>query len=531
MRGRVIPWRIFRTLLRLRYQLLWGQARSSAGKAVLFFALYVFAILLFLFFALGGFSAAFAAVRLGRGMQLARGMLAGLLVAGVVTGLVSSAGPRAAFSDVVLRRYPITSRERLAVRHMIGLLDPIWPLLLAMTAGLAAGFAIGNPWTLLVALPAAALYVALVYLITVAILSVVERLLQHKAGPAILGSVVALLTMAVVLVQTSLLHSQNRGWLETLDRILRFLPPAAAASLIAGALLGEKLLSACALVGWILLPALVLYLVENRPPVSVRERPGEIAWRNPIDKAAGWFGPRLGPLVAKWLRSYLRSVQVRFFLAAAIPFVVGAPWLLPFRTPDKVYLMTLFLFFVMGAVGAGHGSMNMFGLDGQGIWRYSILPVHFEHVHRAGSFAAVLLGIVLTPPALIVSLAFTNIPLDGRLILMPILSGIAGIFYFNALGLWTTVLAPFPVDPRTMMGNRPPVSYSLFQVASLQPAIIPMLYVMENSNVAVIRDYWWVPGIAVIVCTALYAVSLYFTGRILLARRERLIGTVAIARK
>ena len=531
MRGPTIPWRMFRTLLKLRYQLLWAQARSSTGKASLFAALYIFGILVFLFFALGGFSAAFAAVRLGRAVQLARGMLAGLLVVGVVAGLVSGAGPRVAFSDIVLRRYPITSRERLAVRHMIGLLDPIWPLLLAMTAGLAAGFAIGNPWRLPIGLPAAALYVAHAYLITVAILSLVDRLLQHKAGPAILGSAVALLMVAVVLVQSLLLRSQNRGWLETLDRILRFLPPGAAASLIAGAKSAEILLAACALAGWILLPALVLYLVEKRPPVPVRERPGAIAWGNPVDKTAGWFGPGFGPLVAKWLRTYLRSVQVRFGLAAAIPFAVGLPWVLPGRAHDKVYLMTLSLFFAMGAVSTSYGSMNMFGLDGQGIRRYSILPVPFKRVHRAGSIAAMLLGAILIPPALIASLAFTNIPLDGRLILMPILIGVAGIFYFNALGLWTTVLTPFPVDPRTIIGNHPPASYVLLQVALFQPAVIPMLYLQGSGSAALVRDHWWLLGAAVVIFAALYAVSLFFTGRTLLVRRERLISAIAIARK
>ncbi len=523
-----IPWRIFRTLLRLRYQLLWAQARSSAGKAALFSALYVFGMLVFLFFALGGFSAAFAAVRLGRGMQLARGMLTGLLAAGVVGGLVSGAGPRAAFSDAVLRRYPMTSRERLAARHLIGLLDPIWLLLLALASGLAAGFAIGNPWRLLLGFPAAVLYVSLVYLITVAILSLVDRLLQHKAGPTILGFAFVLLINAVVLAPTFLLPSQNRGWLEGLDRVLRFLPPGAAASLIAGAGLRETVLAACALAGWFLLPAFVLYLLENRPPVSVPEKQGGIVWENPVDRAAGWFGPGLGPLVAKWLRSYLRSQQVRFGLIAAVPVTVGLPWILSGRGgPEKVYLTTLALMFMLGALTAGPASTNMFGFDGKGIWRYSILPVHFERVHRAGSLAVVLLGAILIPPALIACLACTNIPFNGWLILMPVLCAIAGIFYCNALGLWTTVLAPFPVDPRNMLGNRAPVAVTLIQVLSFQPAMVSMLYLRENGTLASVRNYAWLLFTTVIVCVALFAISLYFTGRILLARRERLIRRIA----
>ena len=442
--------------------------------------------------------------------------------------LLFGAGPRASFSDVVLRRYPLTAQQRLAARHLIGLLDPIWPLLLALAAGLAAGFAIGNPWRLMIGLPAAALYVSLVYLITATILSLVDRLLQHKAGPTILGFGMFLLINAVVLAPRFLLPTQNRGWLEGLDRVLRLLPPGAAAFLIAGAGLKETLLAGCALAGWFLLPALVLYLLENRPPVSVPEKQGGIVWENPVDRAAGWFGPGLGPLVAKWLRSYLRSQQVCFGLVAAVPAMVGLPWVLSGRGgPEKVYLTTLALMFMLGALTAGPASTNMFGFDGKGIRRYSILPVHFVRVHRAGSLAVVLLGTVLIPPALIACLACSNIPFHGWLILMPVLSAIAGIFYSNALGLWTTVLSPFPVDPRNMFGNRAPVAVTLIQVASFQPAMASMLYLRENNTLASVRNYAWLLFAAVIVCLALYVVSLYFTGRILLARRERLISCIA----
>ncbi len=522
-----IPWGMFRTLLRLRYQLLWTQSRSSAGKAVFFIALYVLGMLVFLFLALGGLSAALAAVHSGRGLQVARGILAGVLVSGLVTGLALGAGPRAAFSDGVLRRYPMTSKERLAARHMIGLLDPIWPLLLAVTAGLAAGFAIGNPWWLLVGLPAAALYASLIYLITVAILSLVDRVLQHKSGSAVLGFALVLLMNGILLIQPVLLGSHNRSWLGAIDRILGYLPPGAAASLIAGAGPREAVIAACALIVWGALPVFVLYRIENLPPVAEEERPGGIQWDSPLDKAAGWFGSGIGPLVAKWLRSFLRSQQVRFGLAAAIPVTVGLPWL-PSRggRTDKVYLTTVAVYFMLGALASGMASTNMFGLDRQGIRRYLILPVSLERVHRAGSIAALLLGAAMLPPAIIVSIAFGCIPLDARLILLPVLTAVAGIFYFNSVGLWTTVLAPFPVDPRNLLGNRAPVPVVLMQLASFQPAMVAMLYLRENGSVAMILDYSWLLCAAVLVSAAAYAISLSLTGRLLKARCERIIARI-----
>jgi hypothetical protein len=68
---------------------------------------------------------------------------------------------------------------------------------------------------------------------------------------------------------------------------------------------------------------------------------------------------------------------------------------------------------------------------------------------------------------------------------------------------------------------------SMINVLSLQPMILAMLYLMNKGDMATVRDHWWVAGAAAVVCAALYAVSLYCTGRMLVARRERLIGTVA----
>ncbi len=65
-------WATVPTLIRLRYQLLWAQARTSTGKWALLALLYVAGISIFLFLSLGGFGAAVAAIKLGRGEQISR---------------------------------------------------------------------------------------------------------------------------------------------------------------------------------------------------------------------------------------------------------------------------------------------------------------------------------------------------------------------------------------------------------------------------------------------------------------------------
>lgn len=515
-------------MVRLRYQLVWAQTRSGTGRAALLFALYLVGTAVFLFLSLGGIGAAIAGIRLGGGLQVARAILAGLFVTGLVSGLVLGAGPRSAFSDAVLRRYPMTPLGRLAGRHCIGLLDPIWPLLLAVTMGLALGFSLGNPLRLLAGLPAAALYVSLIYLATVTLLSLVDRLLQHRAGATILGFLLSLIAVTMAFVHPFLTTHQDRDWLAAIDRTLRFLPPGAAASVIAGAGLGEQIFDSAALIGWCLLLVYILFILERRPAVSISDRRTGIVWENPFDKAGILFGGRLGPLVAKALRYYLRSNQVRFGLAVVIPFVVFFPKILPHQGgPEKDYLTTLALFFIVGFVSTGPVAMNMFGSDGAGIRRYAILPVPFDWALHAWSAAALLLGGMMIPPALIVYVAFSNASSNPHMLLLLALSAVAGLFYFNALGLWTTILSPFSVDSRTMLGNRAPFHVTLIQVVSFQPCMVAMLYLRENGSLALIGNYGWLLASAVVLCAALYAASLHLTGRLVLSRRERLTTSIA----
>ena len=71
MLGSAIPCGLFLASLRLRYQLLWAQGHSVAGKAMLSIALYVLGVMVFFLFALGGLSATYAAMQLGRRTQIA----------------------------------------------------------------------------------------------------------------------------------------------------------------------------------------------------------------------------------------------------------------------------------------------------------------------------------------------------------------------------------------------------------------------------------------------------------------------------
>lgn len=110
-------WSIVRTLIRLRYQLLWAQARTGNGKYALFVALYVIGVSIFMFLSLGGLGAAVTAIYLGRGEQIARWILTGIFLNGLIVGVALGIGPHHVFSDAAQRRFPMTFLGRLAARH------------------------------------------------------------------------------------------------------------------------------------------------------------------------------------------------------------------------------------------------------------------------------------------------------------------------------------------------------------------------------------------------------------------------------
>jgi hypothetical protein len=112
------------SLVRFRYRLVWAGARTGSGRFALFFLLYVLLAIFGLFFVLGGFGAAVAGVQLGEGEAITRGVLTGLLVSAITTSLFFGIGSRAAFSDAALRRFPLSSTERLAVASPHRLFDP-----------------------------------------------------------------------------------------------------------------------------------------------------------------------------------------------------------------------------------------------------------------------------------------------------------------------------------------------------------------------------------------------------------------------
>ncbi|MBX3280345.1 MAG: hypothetical protein KF868_20295 [Acidobacteria bacterium] len=496
------------TLAGLRYRLIWASARTTSGRLALLFVLYVLVMITGLFFALGGLSAAIAAVQSGEGELVARGVLTGLMVSAVMTSLVFGVGPRAAFSDNVLRRYPLNFLERLAGRHLVGLLDPIWFLLAASAVGLAVGLAWLGSGSLVSGLPAALFYIAICYLTTITLLGLLDRILNSTTGAMIFGGA-AILAFSLSGIGLSWLVENGRSeWLAGVDAVLRWMPPGLAAAPMAGAGAAQSLANMALLVVWGVLLLRVAGWSERRPATSEGASHGAIVWENMIDRAARLAGARYFALADKALRYNLRSNRVRFGLATAPVFAfVGRLMALNDESSNEFYFALAFFAF-LGFSGPSSVLLNQFGSDGAGARRYALLPVSFADVVRAGSLAAIGLGAIVIPPTIALWAAVTAGAVEWRMIAMLAGTSAAGLFFFNALGLWTTILAPRRVDFTSMLGNQ--LSFAANVVVMGGMILIFAAYfglLFLRAPLDRVLELWWTPVAMTAAALVFYFIS------------------------
>jgi hypothetical protein len=512
------------SLVRLRYKLIWAQARTNSGKIALFIGLYILGASLFLLLALGGTRAAVAGVQLGRGEQIARWLLTGLFIDGIVLSTILGVGPRSAFSDEVLRRYPLTSAGRFLARHLTGVLEPVWPILLATGLGLAIGFVSLGAGSLLIGSLTVLVFTVVTYLCAVILLSIVDQALKHRIGAPIVG----VLFFGLVAIAPTLFVSSTSSSRSVLDEVLRLTPPGVAATLIAGPTLRTGLLSAAVLTGWCLIFAISLAALERRPAVApaVTSVPG--SWRDIYDQLANVFNESYGPLVAKSLRYHLRSNRVRVGLFTTVVAIAAISNL---RDKSSSFEQDQFLpivyFFIVGISSTAVIALNHFGYDDAGIRRYAILPVPFVTALRASSIVSLSLGGLATLSAFVVLIVSSPIHVTPYIVLIFLCSGIAGLFMFNTLGLLTTILSPRRVDPRSLLSNPLSTGANAVMIGGLIVTFVVVDRLIAYIDLTSAGRGWWIFPSLAIVGVVFYAIVFRLIDRLLITHREALINSLA----
>ena len=507
-------------LLGLRYRLLWAHVRSRKGKTVLFFVAYLLACLIGVFLAMGGFGAAMASIRLGKAELVARIALGGFYLFGIFASVVLGIGVNEVFSDAVLRRYPLSAGARLAARHLTAFLEPLWMFLLAFNLGVAFGFYVFGVASLWLAAIAAILLAVTNFLLARVVIGAFGWLMASRYGPlGLFGLFGASLGLPPLF--------RNPSFQAAVAAVFSYTPPFAAARVMVGTESLSTFLGMLMLLGWCAGLAALLLGLDRLPAPSQTVAGARATWNSPYDRIAALFGPELAPLIGKTLRYYVRSPHTRWNYPLALPLLVsmvatqsrnhGA-------SPMGLFLYSLGLIPLVGMMCTGALPLNVFGFDAGGFRRFLLQPVAPERILRATSLTGLIPGATLIPVALLLWLVFPPVRTDARMLAMLFSSAVVGWLIFHALGLWTSLLSPRPIEFNLKFGNKLSLAANVVFMGCFFVffALLPLGLRALGAN-AVMR-YWWVAPLLMFATTGFYLFSLRAGAVVFAARRERMLS-------
>jgi hypothetical protein len=515
---------VFR-LVGLRYKLLWAQTRTRNGRIALFLTGYASALLLLIAFTAGGYGAAMLAVRSGRAEVLAQAVLGALFLNAIIASVVMGFGVNAAFSDAALRRFPLNALERLAARHLTGVLEPMWIIILGLDLGLSTGmyvFGAGGFWLGVVAM---LLLVTANYLVARVLASLIEWLSRVRGGTAILG--LMLFSICILPGMLAPRMAKAQGFIQRSMLALRFSPPFAAAALLVHPNKASLIFNLGLMAEWIVFLLGALAAIEQAAARPRSVAAAAIVWNNGYDRVASIFGPAMAPLVARSLRYYLRSNKVRLNFILALPALAIVTFSRPMPgDPRHRFIVSLGVFAVAGFLATATMCTNQFGFDTSGFRRYFLLPISPRAILRASSYTSLFVGGLLLPVVCVLWLLFGPFPFDWRM--APMLAGCAagGLLFFNALAIWTSLLAPRRTAFETTFGNQLSLSANVLLIGGLLLMLGGATVLDQMAGPATVLQYWWLSIPAALLAAGLYFFSLGRGADVFIARREKLLNAL-----
>jgi len=251
------------------------------------------------------------------------------------------------------------------------------------------------------------------------------------------------------------------------------------------------------------------------------------SWDNRYDRVAAIFGPAMAPLIARTLRYYVRSNKVRFNYIAAIPLLGFLTFNHPAEGgPLHYFVRALGAFAVAGFLGTAVMATNQFGFDASGFRRYFLLPIEPGAILRASSYTALFVGGTLVAAGLVLWMLFAPVPFDARMVPMLLASGIGGLCLFNALSIWTSLLAPRATNFETTFGNQLSLSANVLLIGGILVCVFGVIALDKAVGPATVLSYWWVSIPAAALAIAFYLYSLRLGAALFVSRRERLLNAL-----
>jgi hypothetical protein len=512
-------------LIRLRYKLLWARTRTRNGRIAIFMVGYLVLVLVMLLLGAGGFGAGIIAVRSGKALSVARVVLGSLYLEMILLTVMLGFGLNAMFSELELRRYPVGAIERRVTRHLVALIDPFWFLGLAMDVGLAFGLYVMGVGSFGIGLIAAVLLFISNYLAARVVGVFVERLMQHKIGSLVL--VASILGMSVAAGQIPLMMKHNPAAVAQVISILRFTPPFGAAAAITGG--SSQVGSGLAIVViWIVALAGALVALERGPAQRQKLPTTAISFDSIYDRIGARFGAGNAPLVSQWLRFYIRNNRFRTFALLSLPLLAFLTYSFarPSENLDALFIAALGTLPLTGFMAPARFTVNQFGYAGGGYRRYFLLPTDAAAALRTGSYASMMLGAPLIVLAAIIWVVFSPGPFDGRMLFMLVSSGIAGLFTFHSLGLWTSILGARRGNYNQNLGNDLSLAGNVVFIGGMLTCLLTPHLLAKVAPALVSPQDWWLAVIPAALALLFYLYSLSAAGTLFRQRREQLMAVV-----
>ena len=512
-------------LVGLRYQLLWAQTRTRNGRIVLFVSGYTTAILIVVLLSIGGYGAAMLAVRSGKAELVAQTVLGSLFLDALFISVVTGFGINNVFTDAALRRFPLTAGERLAARHLTGILEPVWLFTLALFIGLSTGMYVLGPGGFWLGAIGAVWLLITDYLLARVMATLIEWLSHVRGGTVILFLMLVTVCMLPGLMVPRMVSSPASR--QTALSVLHYTPPFAAAALTVPTDAGRIAYAFGVLAGWTAALALLLIALERAAAKPHGQAAAAISWDDRYERAASIFGPTLEPLVGRTLRYYVRSNKVRFNYIFALPALAFLTFANAHGTGALHYFVrALGAFTIAGFLSTATMSTNQFGFDSSGFRRYFLLPVQPGVILRASSYTALALGGLLVGAALMLWLAFAPVPFEPRMLPMLIGCGAGGLFLFNALALWTSLLSPRRTDFESTFGNQLSLGANVLLIGGIMVVVFGMFFIDKSVTPQAVLSLWWVPPAGAVLAIAFYVYSLRLGAQIFVNRREALLNII-----
>lgn len=513
-------------LVGLRYRLAWAGVRSRNGRTVLLVAGYLAVAAAMLLFALGGFSVAAAAVRLGQANAVVAVVLTALCLNIAFVSVFVGINTHVALSESALRRYPLSHAGRLIATHVTALLEPLWIVTLALTLGLAGGLSVngtGLAWT---GVPAAALIVLATYLLGSLVTRLGEWMLARRGG-ILLAIVVGVgLMIAAPLVPVWLMRASARSTAIPLRAVLDLTPSFAAARAMTDGVPSAALGGLAIVIAWCGALAVLLIGANHLPRRARTLSAGPAQWDHPADRAGAMFGSDLAPLAAKMVRYFIRSPQTRYNYPLALP-VLAAMIAANARNGGdaEAFLFALGAAPAIGILATGTLSMNLFGFDGHGFRRYFLLPVRPVAVVRVATLVNLMPGMVLMLLGILAWWALSPEPVTLPMAVMLGCAAFGGLFLFNALGLWTSIMAPRAIPFAMTFGNKlSPAANVVFVGAMVVFFGLPLA--LRGLGAGAVLGAWWIAPLFLAAATVFQLITVNVGARTFIARREQMLAAI-----